>query len=538
MRSAGPVLLLVLYGSWVSQAQKADGYVGSKACYGCHPAIFKSFETTDMGRSMTAASDWHPLNVPAAAKISQFTVTRSDEGWKQSETEAGVFAVDHTLDYVVGSGANGLSFLIRRGKYLFEAPLSYYSRSGKWDLSPGYEQAALGFNRMVPEECINCHAGRANPMAPVPGAYFEPAFRELAIGCENCHGPGGAHVRSSGKLTASIVNPAKLSAALADNICINCHQGGDARVTQAGKSYQDYQPGEWLFDTAVIVKPKGADPEADLLEHYSAMQASRCFRESGGKMSCLTCHDPHVQPAAALAASSYRPKCLACHSESSCTAPLATRRAQRPSDNCIGCHMPKREITQISHSALTNHRIPAHQGEAIPPTPDLEIDGLRVVDPPGRRPVELSKLVQLKAYKQLLIKYPQYQRQYDGLLEELTSTEPQNTFVQAAIGDKAFSEGRYEDAVGHLKLGLGEETPGLYLELGQSLIKLGRDQEAIECLKTGVGLDPYDAVMQKTLILQYINARSYAEARRLMQQYVATFPEDAFMRELLARVSK
>jgi hypothetical protein len=57
-------------------------------------------------------------------------------------------------------------------------------------------------------------------------------------------------------------------------------------------------------------------------------------------------------------------------------------------------------------------------------------------------------------------------------------------------------------------------------------------------LKKGVEIDPYNAVMQKTLILQYINLKSYAEARLLMEQYVATFPEDSLMRSLLARVSK
>ena len=176
------------------------------------------------------------------------------------------------------------------------------------------------------------------------------------------------------------MNPAKLAPRLADNICVNCHQAGDARVTQPGRTYLDFQPGKWLFDTTVIFKqPRKADQQQqDLLEHYAAMQASRCFREGAGKLSCLTCHDPHVQPAPEQAADYFRPKCLTCHTDQSCRLPLATRMAQTPPDNCIGCHMQKRRVTQISHSALTNHRIPAREGESLPEIKQVETEGVVV----------------------------------------------------------------------------------------------------------------------------------------------------------------
>ena len=248
-------------------------YVGSKACYGCHTGIYKTFEQTDMGRSMTMASSWTASVLPDSALLTQpgnphtFGVARGPNGWVESESQAGVFSVEHPLTYAVGSGANGVTFLIRRGDYLFQAPLSFYSRTHKWDFSPGYEDADLGFGRVVPEECINCHAGRPVPIANRSGAYADPPFSELAIGCENCHGPGDAHVKSLGKKPGTIVNPAKLTPRLAENICMNCHQGGDSRVLQPGKSYLDFRPGQWLYDTAVIVKQPARTQDADLLEH-------------------------------------------------------------------------------------------------------------------------------------------------------------------------------------------------------------------------------------------------------------------------------
>jgi Flp pilus assembly protein TadD len=527
--------------------EPTTGYVGSRACYACHSGIYRSFEKTGMGRSMSLASEWGTDKLAGQAVITQqgstrtFAVSHNQSGWLQRESEPGVFEVEHPLDYVVGSGENGLTFLIRRGRFLFQAPLSYYSKSGKWDFSPGYEHVDLGFSREVPEECINCHAGRAVPVRNGFGAYDDPPFQQLAIGCENCHGPGEAHVKSLGKLTGSIVNPAKLKPRLAEDICLNCHQSGDARVTQPGKSYLDFRPGEWLFDTAIIFKQPaqpGAQEEADLLNHVSAMRSSRCFRESAGKLSCLTCHDPHTQPRESAIPTYYRAKCLTCHSEQSCRLSTQIRAAQNPPDDCVGCHMPKRKVTQISHSALTNHRIPARESELVSPMSQPEVDGLLIVNEPAGRTPQVSKVMLLRAYRQLSAKKNEYQSRYLALLDELAKTQPEDNFVQAALGDRSLAENRTEEAISHLKLALPEGDSAIYLELGQALAKLGRSEDAIEFLKKGVESDPYNALMQKTLILQYINSKLYAQAQLLMQQYVVTFPEDTFMRNMLARVSR
>ena len=72
----------------------------------------------------------------------------------------------------------------------------------------------------------------------------------------------------------SIVNPARLPPALADNICISCHQTGDVRVLKPGKQMSDFRPGTALDDTLTIlmVPPRReAPPQQDLLEHYYSM---------------------------------------------------------------------------------------------------------------------------------------------------------------------------------------------------------------------------------------------------------------------------
>src|SRR5580692_11328768 len=59
--------------------------------------------------------------------------------------------------------------------------------------------------------------------------------------------------RTSKGAATQIINPARLSPYLADNICMACHQTGDVRVLQPGKSYQDVRPGHPLDDTLSIL---------------------------------------------------------------------------------------------------------------------------------------------------------------------------------------------------------------------------------------------------------------------------------------------
>ena len=132
-----------------------------------------------------------------------FGVARQGSELYQSEyalDSAGEVLFRHTekIVFVVGTGANGFSYLVQRGDYLFQAPLSFYSRTRSWDLSPAHE---MGFDRPIVTGCIVCHSGQPQPVANRNGLYQQPPFKELAIGCERCHGPGQLHVEARTKGT-------------------------------------------------------------------------------------------------------------------------------------------------------------------------------------------------------------------------------------------------------------------------------------------------------------------------------------------------
>ena len=528
------------------------GYVGSKMCAGCHAEIYRSYLRTAMGRSVTKASS-ETLSAPVAVQSQAldrlFTVSRDASGLYQTESqEAGgrkVFENKQRIEYVIGSGENGKSYVVRRGDYLFQAPLSYYTKIQKWDLSPGFESSDQGFNRPIYDACITCHAGRPQPIPRRDGLYRNPAFLELAIGCENCHGPGQLHVaeRSRGHAASpdtSIVNPARLPARLAEDICMKCHQGGDTRALLPGKDYADFRPGAPLIQTVAIVSLPLRSDQTDLLEHHVSMRLSKCYRASAGKLSCLTCHNPHEEPTESEAPAYFRKRCLTCHSESSCRVSLETRLHQEPADNCIGCHMPKRDVRKISHAALTNHRIPARPDQPI----DLNLPGASSAGLPGlllldssQQPGVLPDVTKLAVYGDLLNRQPSLQPKYLDLLNHLGQTIPDDPLVQAALGRKALLE-MSAQAVGYLSRAVAQDTPGAdtFLDLVKALTKQGRSADAASALARGINLFPYSQILRKHQILSYIQAKDYVRAEASMDAYVNDFPEDSFMRKLLADV--
>lgn len=542
-------------------AKRSDGYVGSQACAQCHEGVYREFEKTAMGRSISVAD---PNLLPQGSMPAQVVndhLNRRFDAFTQngriyeSEFAKGadsteIFRDTREVKWFIGAGVNGYGPVVEREHYLFQGPLSFYTKPSQWGVSPGYEYADLGFNRPILPGCMFCHSGRSNGVAEANGEYRDPPFEEASIGCENCHGPGAAHVDAMSKpatkaWTSAIVNPSRLTPYMADNICMACHQTGDVRVLKPGKSYADIVPGKPLDDVlAILLVPPTREhpPDADHVEHYYSMTLSKCYRASGGKLSCITCHDPHVQPTREEAPTYFAKKCLTCHTNLSCKVPLEQRLKQTPANDCAGCHMPKREIQVISHSSATNHRILARPDEAFPEEtfrqttaalPDL-ID----LDPaPGAKDLPLPKLTLLEAYGTLSADHPEYSDAYLSLLKELEQSMPDSALVQAGAGRRELQNKNFAAAEEHLQhaLKLGPPRATTYADLAEALNQPGRKQEALDALNQGYALDPFNPLIQKARISRLIDLKQYREALVAIEHYVDVFPQDEFMRQMLAR---
>ena len=167
---------------------------------------------------------------------------------------------------------------------------------------------------------------------------------EYGISCEVCHSPGELHLQELGrhprrkheKLDPTIVNPARLSPCLADDVCLKCHEGWNAHVLQPGKSELDFRPIRPLYETVALFKvPVKKEQRAELerLESlppvkgtvstpmwwkHSLMAMSRCFHDGYDQLRCTTCHVIHNPCTAENKAAYYREKCFTCHTNQSC----------------------------------------------------------------------------------------------------------------------------------------------------------------------------------------------------------------------------
>ena len=534
-------------------AHPTNAYVGSQECALCHNDIYEKYSHTDMGRSMLKADAALLKTIPTSVSIFDQRLNRhfeqyvKDGALYQSEFELAadgkdVFRETHQVDWIIGAGANGLGGIVQRGEYLFEAPLSFYSNINAWALSPGYQYADYGFSRPILPGCVSCHSGRPQPVLDGNGKFHKPPFQELAVGCENCHGPGEAHIAAAS--TDTIVNPAKLSGWLADNVCLPCHQTGDARVLRTAKSYNDFSPGSVLDGTlSIFIVPFTAQspPQDDLLEHYLSMRLSKCYRQSAGKLSCVTCHDPHVQPTTTEAPDFFRKRCLTCHTDQSCSVAASERQKQNPADNCIGCHMPKRDVKVISHSVLTNHRIVPTPQEPFPDAafkmttaqlPDL----VHLSAEPGKNGA-VPPLTLLQAYRQVMLSHPEYRQRYWKLARDLEKTEPNNITVLQALADLFLQQRNQEGlnaAISYLDRARlqGTTQPADFEQLAKMLIATRQETRAVEILQQGIGLVPYDVELYRLLGHTYWSLKKPTQACEVFDKANQTFPHDDAMRDL------
>jgi hypothetical protein len=563
-------------------------YVGSTACEGCHQSEFRKFLETTHGLATTAPegraelqklppqgvtvcqppdhpSDEHSSKDDSSRETPCYRVYPAKDGYYMSQFDRAPGGREsHTetekIAFALGKPLIATGYVIQRGDYLFEAPLTYYKEPVEgqvqgWGLSPGYGKDAVGFTRLVVDSCLTCHLGRPSPTDAASNRYLSPPYEELSIGCESCHGPGALHVkeRQAGPplaaIDSSIVNPKHLSSQLADETCMYCHEPGQARVPLPGKIFQDYRPGVPLLRTQAIFKSKlllGWNVE----EWSDEMATSACFRLSKGALRCSSCHDPHFTPTAAQAPDFYRTKCLSCHQSASCTLPLSERQHTQPVDNCIACHMPQHVSPKLVKlgGRGTSHRITRTDDEPLPPadTPRTSPDpatGLILVnaDSPQAQSL-LPREVLLSAYQGVFARDTSSASlidRYRALLEGMTGEQHNPQVLSALAGAelaKRTPEGNRQ-AIADLNkaVDLNSRFPKDYLLLSDLELRSGDPAgaaEAIRALSLAIERFPYNPTPYENLVECYRRSGNTAKASETLNRALKLFPSDRKLLQL------
>jgi len=496
---------------------------GSRACARCHAEIYAKYQATGMARSAGGVGSGAFRESFAQAA---FTDAASGANYQVSSNYELTFSRleaegRRVLSWFVGSGKVGRSYLFSGGDGgLFQAPVSYYSETQKWDVSPGYQRKrTVELTRAVETACLQCHTSRMQSLAT--NRFAAAPFLEGGVSCERCHGPGQAHIAAKGAKTA-IVNPAKLDAERRDSVCAQCHLTGAARVARAnGKRYQ---PGDLLSDSLAITVWSGAvNGEANATSHYEKLAQSKCKQVSGTKLWCATCHNPHETVTASQQADHYRQACLSCHATKPCTGDAGP--------DCAGCHMPNRQTRSVDHLAYTDHSIARRPGTSNSP-----VSSARVLESFWKSPLSSRDLA--LSYATVAPTEPSVRPQALDLLEQASAAAPNDVPILVQLAQFYDRMGREEQALALCEriVKLDPSQTGTSVNLGIYRMKRGQATEAIALWEAALRRNPALTGARMNLAVAHYRAGNKAAAEANLVKALQYEPDLDAARRMLAEL--
>jgi hypothetical protein len=506
----------------------AAGTVGSR-CLPCHAKEVAGLDQSPMAHSLTAVIPARQASFTHDLSGTKFVVGSIGAKTRISMTRDGLTAA-YPAAYAVGSGAHAVGYLIEISGYLFQAPVSFYSKRGIWDMAPGYESdPAPEFSRPVTPECLQCHAGRPRPVPATLNRYENPAFSEEAISCDRCHGDVSNHLKQPS--SRNIVNPRKLPARARDSVCEQCHLSGEVRILNPGRQFSDFHAGQELEDVfSVYVSDNGGSPVPDssikVIGHAEQLALSACSRNSAGKLWCGTCHNPHRKPE--NPAAFYRERCLSCHG-----AKILQTHSQ-PASDCVSCHMPARKAKDGAHTVFTDHRIarvyPSHD-LASPAVPARKLVAWH--EPAGELAARNLGLANIEIGE----REHSAEQVEQGAAQALSAMKffPDDSFLLTRLGLVMMRAGTPADAIDLFEyvVKLEPDRGGSHANLGNAYKESGMKEKAIQELERAIQLDPSLETAYRSLGEIYRDAHDFAGVRRTFEQYLRFMPDNITARKAL-----
>lgn len=425
-------------------------YVGIDACKSCHYDKYITFLETGMGGSFnhatlkkTAANFKQVVPVYDAYKDLYFLPfiagnTIFIKAYRMDKNDT-IFSRIEKISYIIGSGHHTNSHFTEENGFVFQAPLTYYTQKGQWDLPPGFENGNNSvFERKIGLECMSCHNAIPNL---INGS--ENQYRQLphGIDCERCHGPGELHVKekTAGKIVDvskqvdyTIVNPAKLSWQQQIDVCQRCHLQGNA-VLKPGKAFTDFRPGTDLSTVFDQFSPQyeGGD-DFVMAAHAERFQMSKCFKASvqvsnqtsKPGFTCISCHNPHVS-VRKTNTEKFNNTCNSCHSNNTqkhCTADQ--KSIQNQNNNCVKCHMPSSGTSDIPHVTVHDHYI---RKPDLSPKGKGKLVGLRCIT--NSNPDKATETEAYISYYEKFESNPLYLKKADEISKQLDKTKSDHAII-------------------------------------------------------------------------------------------------------------
>jgi predicted CXXCH cytochrome family protein len=341
---ARPIYLLLAFAVLGNAGE--SGYLGSDVCAGCHKEIAKTQFQTNMARTwqdvatQQLPAKYFETHAEGPEPVIKYAVEKAGERPQYRVQMPGQPALEFPVESMIGGKRHALTFLFRiselEGSPLPRAPLveGRYIHSvlenglalelGFPEDKPASYETALGrvLTPSLERRCFSCHVA--------PRTWGTRV--ENGVACENCHGPGQAHLAALATHSPDlgIVNPGKLPVAERLRPCSQCH---------AGSGFVEDPMGDNLL----------------ISDQVTALKNSECWRQSTGEITCTNCHNPHQDAPHSVLVVRSEKTCLGCHGVT------VTKHAGLCPVNrisgCVGCHMPN-SIHGAFH--LADHWIRVH----------------------------------------------------------------------------------------------------------------------------------------------------------------------------------
>lgn len=553
-------------------------YVGMEVCASCHGDKHSTFIHTGMGKSFGLASIlkssahfanikpvydaykdlyYLPLFMDSAIFIKEYRLENNDTVYSRTER----------ISYIVGSGHHTNSHLIEENGYIFQAPLTFYTQDGKWDLPPGFEAGNnSGFERRIGLECMSCHNGLPQIDQQAENRYINIPG---GIDCERCHGPGEIHVREkkagkvvdvSKEIDYTIVNPAKLSWMRQIDLCQRCHLQGNA-VLKPGKSFSDFKPGMRLSDVFDQFSPEynGGD-EFVMAAHAERFQMSQCFKSNvKGDLNsetaqvgftCISCHDPHIS-VRQTNLQKFNDKCMSCHSSGKSDCSLTPDKRLQSQNNCVKCHMPSSGTSDIPHVTVHDHYI---RKPSSPESNKGTLIGLRCITQPNpdnatwteayisfyekfdKNKLYLNKAIEFSGklsennpeHLEILIHLYYINNQYQNLVNLVDKLKNKYSAWSAYRIAKSFEHlGKNDDASVWYEnaLELQKNNIDFLLQYASHLVKLKNYRKSEIILNNLMSLYTKSADAWAVMGLVKMGKSEYAKARECFEKALKLFPD-------------
>jgi hypothetical protein len=314
------------------------------ACVSCHRAQSESQPRTPMGRALelSGANPTLKENPKLAVRKGPYTYTVETHGDESTYSVTdGTRTISLPIHWNFGEGAQ--TWVLEHDGHRYESTVSYYPAisgldftTGDEDLKPRNLDDAIGREITIRETkvCFGCHATNAVTNGELTFQTLRPG-----VTCEHCHSGSDVHLTDSlgGDFTSAPPDLRKVSSEDISNFCGQCHRTWETVVRN-----------HWRGELTVRFQPY-------------RLANSKCFDGADPRISCIACHDPHVDVVRQDA--SYDDKCLACHSSSSAknsaiaAKPLAqAKTCPVAKSDCVSCHMPKVKLPN-GHLTFTDHEI-------------------------------------------------------------------------------------------------------------------------------------------------------------------------------------